>query len=89
MLKERGIRVISVNEPLEDTPTGHLTEGMIESIDQFYSENMGQDIKRGLRESARRGFYIGSRPPDAIHKVPVKDGNKTRHKLQTDSEDRI
>ncbi len=87
LLKDRGIRVISINEPLDDTPTGHLTEGMIESIDQFYSENMGEDIKRGLRESAHRGFYTGSKPPYGLHKVPVKDGNKTRYKLEPDPED--
>jgi len=60
---------------------------MIESIDQFYSENMGEDIKRGLRESARRGFFTGSRPPYGLHKVPVKDSNKIRYKLEPDSPD--
>jgi DNA invertase Pin-like site-specific DNA recombinase len=79
LLKDRGIKLISINEPLNDTPTGHLTEGIIEAIDQFYSENMGEDIKRGPRESAQRGFYTSSKPPYGLHKVPVKDGNKTRY----------
>jgi site-specific DNA recombinase len=89
LLKDRGIKLISINEPLDDTPTGHLTEGIIETIDQFYSENMGEDIKRGLRESAQRGFYTGSKPPYGLHKVPVKDGNKTRYKLEPDPEDSV
>jgi site-specific DNA recombinase len=87
LLRDRGIRVISINEPLDDSPTGHLTEGMIEAIDQFYSENMGEDIKRGLRESARRGFYTSSKAPYGLHKVPVKDGNKTRYRLEPDPEE--
>ena len=49
LLKDRRIKVVSINEPLDDIPTGHLTEGMIEAIDQFYIENIGEDIKRGLR----------------------------------------
>jgi site-specific DNA recombinase len=45
LLRDRGIKLISINEPLEDSPTGHLLEGVIETIDEFYSENLGQDIK--------------------------------------------
>jgi DNA invertase Pin-like site-specific DNA recombinase len=87
LLKDRGIKVISMNEPLDDTPSGRMLEGVIETMDQFYSENMGEDIKRGLRESAQRGFYTGSKPPYGLHKVPAKDGNKTRYKLEPDPED--
>ncbi len=86
-LKDKGIRVISINEPVDDTPSGHMFEGFIETIDQFYSENMGEDIRRGLRESAQRGFYTGSKPPWGLHKVAVKDGNKTRYKLEPDPDD--
>ncbi|MHB8105118.1 MAG: recombinase family protein, partial [Dehalococcoidales bacterium] len=63
LLRSKGIKVISINEPLDDSPSGKLLEGVIESIDEFYSANLGQDIKRGMRESAQRGFFIGSRPP--------------------------
>ncbi len=57
MLRRNGVRVISITEPFEDTPTGRLLEAMIESLDEFYSADLGQDIKCGLRESARRGFF--------------------------------
>ena len=87
LLKDRGIKVISINEPLEDSPSGRMLEGVIETMDQFYSENMGEDIKRGLRESAERGFFTGSMCPYALHKVPAKDGNKTRYKLEPDADD--
>ena len=84
LLRKRGINVISINEPLENNPSGKLLEGIIESMDEFYSANLGQDIKRGLRESARRGFFVGSGTPYGCHKVEVKDGNKTRHTLEPD-----
>lgn len=60
LLRNKGIDVISVNEPVDDSPTGRLLEGVIESIDEFYSANLGQDIRRGLREGARRGFFVGN-----------------------------
>jgi site-specific DNA recombinase len=89
LLRNKGIEVISINEPVDDSPTGRLLEGVIESIDEFYSANLGQDIKRGMRENASRGFFNGSRPPYGFSKVAVKDGLKTRYKLQPKSEDSV
>jgi site-specific DNA recombinase len=62
---------------------------MIESIDEFYSANMGQDLKRGMRENASRGFFNGSRPPYGLRKVAVCDGAKTRSKLEPEPEDSV
>ena len=52
LLKKQGIQVISVNEPLEDTPSGHMMEGIIEVMDEFYSANLAQEVTRGMREVA-------------------------------------
>ena len=40
MLRRRGVRVVSITENADDTPTGKLLEGIIESVDEFYSENL-------------------------------------------------
>ncbi len=61
LLRKQGIQVISINEPVEDTPSGRLLEGIIEVIDEFYSANLSQDVVRGMRESASRGFYASPR----------------------------
>ncbi len=84
LLRGRGIKLISINEPLDDSPVGQLLEGIIESVDEFYSANLGQDIRRGMRENASRGFFNGSRPPFGLQRVPVQDGTKTRWKLAPD-----
>lgn len=89
LLRNKGIEVISINEPVDNTPTGRLLEGVIESIDEFYSANLGQDIKRGMRENASRGFFNGSRPPYGFHKIAVRDGAKTRNKLEPEPEDSV
>jgi site-specific DNA recombinase len=86
LLKRQGIAVISINEPVDDSPAGRLLEGVIESIDEFYSSNLGQDIKRGMRENAGRGFFNGSIPPYGFRKVSIKDGEKSRAKLAPDPE---
>ena len=86
MLRKAGVMVVSINEPFDDTPTGRLMEGIIESLDEFYSDNLGEEVTRGMRESAKRGFYLSSRAPYGLRKVKVQDGNKERTKLEPDSD---
>ncbi len=57
MLRRRGIRVVSITEHADDTPTGKLMEAIIESVDEFYSENLAQEVTRGMREAASRGLF--------------------------------
>ncbi len=69
MLKKAEVQVISINEPFDNSPTGRLMEAIIESLDEFYSDNLGEDVTRGMRESAARGFYLSSNPPYGYRKV--------------------
>lgn len=81
VLRKNGVKVLSINEPSDDTPTGKLFEAMIESLDEFYSANLGEEVTRGMRESASRGFYISNCTPYGYRKIKVSDGNKERPKL--------
>ena len=56
MLRRKGIRAVSITEHADDSPTGKLMEAIIESVDEFYSENLAQEVTRGMREAASRGF---------------------------------
>jgi DNA invertase Pin-like site-specific DNA recombinase len=84
MLKKRGIRVVSINEPTDDSPAGRLMEGVIEAIDGFHSEIIGQDVSRGTRNLAGKGFFLGSAGPYGMMKEEVNDGDRTRKKLTPD-----
>jgi len=84
LLRKNGVQVISINEPFEDTPTGRLLEAIIESLDEFYSDNLGEEVTRGMRESASRGFYLSAKPPYGYRKIRVRDGNKDRTRLEID-----
>jgi site-specific DNA recombinase len=84
LLRKQGIQVISINEPVEDTPSGRLLEGIIEVIDEFYSANLSQDVVRGMRENSSRGFYSGGQVPYGYKIVKVKDGDAERSKLEPD-----
>ena len=84
MLRKRGIRVTSITEHADDSPTGKLMEAIIESVDEFYSENLAQEVLRGMREAASRGFWISTYAPYGYRKVQVQDGAKKRPKLELD-----
>ena len=84
MLRRKGIRVVSITEHADDSPTGKLMEAIIESVDEFYSENLAQDVVRGMREAASRGFFLGSKAPFGYTRVKVSDGVKERPTLEVD-----
>ena len=84
MLRRKGVRVVSITEQADDTPTGKLLEGIIESVDEFYSENLAQEVTRGMREAASRGFWVASRTPYGYNRVMVQDGPKKRPTLEPD-----
>ena len=83
MLRRKGVRVVSITEHADDTPTGKLMEAIIESLDEFYSENLAQEVLRGMREAASRGFWISSHAPFGYNRVMVPDGPKKRPTLET------
>jgi len=86
LLRKRGIYVLSINENIDQTPAGMLLEGMIEVIDEFYSTNLSQDTKRGLKENALRGFCNGGVPPYGYRHNYVKDGQARRRILEINPE---
>ena len=82
MLRRKGIRVVSITEHADDSPTGKLMEAIIESVDEFYSENLAQEVVRGMREAASRGFWVTTYAPYGYKKVYVQDGPKKRPRLE-------
>ena len=84
MLRRKGIRVVSITEHADDSPTGKLMEAIIESVDEFYSENLAQEVVRGMREAASRGYFLASRAPFGYNRIKVSDEVKDRPTLEID-----
>ena len=85
MLRKAGVVVTSINEPIDGGPTGQFFEGIIESMDEFYSANLAQDVTRGMREAASRGFWVSSQTPYGYLRTKVNDGGKERATLKIDT----
>lgn len=84
LLRRRGISVISINEKLDDSPSGKMLEGIIEVMDEFYSANLAQDTIRGLKENASRGFRNGGVPPMGYKTKKVVIGANKKSILDVD-----
>ena len=58
-LRDIGIKVVSVTQPIDDSPEGRILESMIEAMDEYYSENLALEVKKGLKENALKGKHTG------------------------------
>lgn len=63
LLRKCGVQLISITEPFDDSAVGRLMQSIIECIDEFYSDNLGEEVTRGMRESASRRFYLSAKSP--------------------------
>lgn len=71
-LKKYGVRVVSAKENITDAPEGIILEGLLESMAEYYSANLSQNVKRGLRESAEKGNFCGGLIPYGYKVVDKK-----------------
>lgn len=60
LLRDIGIPVLSVMEPTDpDSPTSIITEGMLEVLAEWYSANLGQEVRKGKTKAAKLGKWQG------------------------------
>lgn len=60
--KKLGIDIISVSEPIMEGMYGRLIETIIEWQDEFYSYNLGVEVRRTMTVRAMKGDYNGKVP---------------------------
>lgn len=60
--KQCGIDVVSISESTGDDKMSILFEAMIEAMDEYYSINLSEEVKRGMTEKAKRGGVLGGAP---------------------------
>lgn len=60
--KQCGIDVVSISEQLTEDKTSVLIEALIEAMDEYYSLNLAEEVRRGMQEKFSRGGVV-SQPP--------------------------
>ena len=54
-LRECGVQLVSASESIDDTPAGMLLHGIMSSIAEFYSQNLANEVKKGMGEKVKGG----------------------------------
>ena len=62
-LKKNGIKIFYVAESIPDTPEGIILESVIEGMAAYYSEQLSQNVKRGMKASAIKAQCTGGTRP--------------------------
>jgi len=62
-LKKYGIKLHYATEHIPDGPEGIILESLMEGLAEYYSAELSQKIKRGIRESVLKGKAVGGNVP--------------------------
>lgn len=62
-LNNYGIKIIYVEEDFEDNAAGRFAMRSMMNVNQFYSENMAEDIARGMRANAEKCLITNGQAP--------------------------
>lgn len=71
-LKKAGVKIIYAKQHISDGPEGEILEGFLEVLDEYYSKEQSRKFKRGRRETAMQGKWIGGKLPFGI--IKKEDG---------------
>lgn len=63
LLKENGVRLISVLENFDDSPESIILESVLEGMAEYYSANLAREVMKGLKENALECKHTGGKPP--------------------------
>ncbi len=70
-LRDNGVRLVSVLEPMDDSPESIILESVLEGMAEYYSKNLSREVKKGQKENALIAKHNGGTPPLGYD---VKDG---------------
>lgn len=62
-LKQNGVKLLSAMEQIGDNPESIILEAVLEASAEYYSLELAQKVRRGRRESAAKGKFVGGGIP--------------------------
>ena len=62
-LKEKGVQLIATSQDFGRTNEAKIMRALMWSLSEYYIDNLAQETKKGLRETALKGLHAGGYPP--------------------------
>ena len=73
-LQKKKVRLVSVVENIDDSVSGELVENIMASIAQFYSANLSDEVKKGMRQKVIQGGWP-HRVPRGYLRTKTEEGS--------------
>ena len=70
LLRRNGSRLRSASEPIDDSPVGRLTEGMLASIAEFDNNVRSERSSNGMQNRLNQGMWVYPEPIGYYRPVP-------------------
>ena len=77
-LQAAGIQLISCNESIDETPSGQLLHGIMASIAQFYSQNLANEVMKGIMQKVQNGGTATQAPLGYLNVHKIIEGREVR-----------
>lgn len=77
-IQQSGARLVSVTENIDETPSGMLLHGIMSSIAEFYSRNLGAEVLKGTTQKAQGGGTPGRAPVGYRNVIRLEHGSEYR-----------
>ena len=61
-LEAAGVHLISVTEYIPEGSAGIITQGMIETVAEYFSAKLSEDVSRGMNKAAQHCQIVGRAP---------------------------
>ena len=75
---KHGAKLVSCTESIDDTPSGKLVHGIMATINEWYSANLGTEASKGMLQKAKQGGTPGRAPIGYRNVVEVTNGREVR-----------
>ena len=62
-LKRNDVKVLSVLEPIDESPESVIFEALLEAMAEYYSKNLGREVMKGFLVRAGKCLHNGGKPP--------------------------
>ena len=70
----KNVKLVAVDQPLDDSPESVILEALLEGLAEYYSKNLSREIKKGMKENAMGAMHRGGCPAlgyDVVNKKYV------------------
>lgn len=85
LIKKAGAKLVSVLEPLDDSPESIIMESLLTGMAEYYSRNLARETLKGLKENAYQCKHTGGAPlygfkvnPDKTYRVDPLEAEVVR-----------